>query len=97
MILSLSFFYSFTLFRVSLRFVEIIFYFYFFYRESKFLVLLTFLFLSFFSFWHLPDELLHFDLFLNARVGDIYNPETTQLMDRNRKLKFCLKRGEQYE
>lgn len=77
--------------------LKLFFIFFFFYLESKFLVLLTFLFLSFFSFWHLPDELLHFDLFLNARVGDIYNPETTQLMDRNRKLKFCLKRGEQYE
>lgn len=64
--------------------------FFYFYRESKFLVCF-----NIFFFWHLPDELLHFDLFLNARVGDIYNPETTQLMDQNRKLKFCLKREEQ--
>lgn len=66
--------------------------FFYFYRESKFLVSFN---IFFFFFWHLPDELLHFDLFLNARVGDIYNPETTQLMDQNRKLKFCLKREKQ--
>lgn len=73
---------------MSLQLLKLFFYFY---RESKFLVCFN----IFFFFWHLPDELLHFDLFLNARVGDIYNPETTQLMDQNRKLKFCLKREEQ--
>lgn len=85
--ISLLFFNSFTLLPcLSNRWN----YFFIFIEKVNFWLVLTFFF-----FWHLPDELLHFDLFLNARVGDIYNPETTQLMDQNRKLKFCLKREEQ--
>lgn len=33
-------------------------------------------------------ELLRSHLFLNARLGDVYNRETTQLTNRNRKSKF---------
>lgn len=41
------------------------------------------------------DELLRFHLFLNARLRDVYNRETTQLTDRNRKSKFRRQTGKQ--
>lgn len=48
-----------------------------------------------FKFFHVlvgvcrgQGDLLRFHLFLNARLGDVYDRETTQLTDRNRKSKF---------
>lgn len=55
-----------------------------------------------FKFFHVlvgvcrgQGELLRFHLFLNTRLGDVYNRETTHLTDRNRKSKFRRETGKQ--